>query len=286
MTTPNKVYQNVSFHELLNYSENNPNRNRILDSIEISSLKSSQETSLDKLGLKGYSSFNLNPSGVISLLACIQDPNLYSLSNKGSRSQIIIELTTKLQEQLDELKHTSLARKRKKINELIGASYNGSQLEDKDYADLFAGISMLHNIHFVLIKSAIQQNIEEGHTQYSSSLKGEVVFSSDPSTWKQDNTIWVADYRARWVAIPSEKEATDLHKIIGTWLSSIEQNGWIIQWPEFDGTKTEIIQELSLLPTWQETDKKLSKDVLASRLGRARCIKLFTNWIATNNIEL
>jgi len=285
MTTPIKQYQNVSFKELISYSENNPNRNRILDSIEIQSAKSSQETSLDKLGLKGYTAFNLNPSGIVSLYACISDPSSYSLSAKGARLQQIIEYTTKLQEQTDELKNTSLSRKRKKIHDLIGASYNGAKFEDKDYIELFTGISLMRNIYFVLMKSAVQENIEEGEKQYDSSLKGEIVFSSDPTNWKQEYPVWVVDYRARWVAIPSEQHAQDLHKILANWLSTIEQTGWIIQWPEADGTKVEILEQLSQLPTWQQTDKKLTKDVLGARLGRANCIKVFTKW-TINNIEI
>lgn len=285
MTTPVKQYQNVSFKELVSYSENNPNRNRSLDSIEILSVKSSQETSLDKMGLKGYTAFNLNPTGIMSLFACIQDPSTYSLSNKGARTQIIIELTTKLQEQTDELKNTALARKRKKVYELIGASYNGSAFEDKDYLELFAGLSLMRNINFVLMKSAVQENIEEGEKQYDSALKGEVVFAYDPSTWKQDSPIWVADYRARWVAIPSEQHAQDLHKIIGTWLSTVEQTGWVIQWPEVDATKTELVEKLSVLPTWQVTDKKLTKNILAARLGRANCIKVFTKWMTSDAFD-
>ena len=284
MTTPIKQYQNVSFKELISYSENNPNRNRTLDSIEIQSAKSSQETSLDKLGLKGYTAFNLNPSGIVSLYACISDPSSYSLSAKGARLQQIIEYTTKLQEQTDELKNTSLSRKRKKIHDLIGASYNGTTFEDKDYIELFTGISLMRNINFVLMKSAVQENIEEGKKQYDSSLKGEIVFSSDPSNWKQEHPVWMADYRARWVAIPSEQHAQDLHKILANWLSTIEQTGWVIQWPEVDATKTEIVEQLSQLPTWQQTDKKLTKDVLGARLGRANCIKVFTKW-TINNIE-
>jgi len=281
MTTPIRQYQNVSFKDLVSYSENNPNRNRTLDSIEILSIKHSQETSLDNLGLKGYRSFNLNPTGIMSLFACIQDPCTYSLTNKGARIQSIIEITTKLQEQTDELKNTYLARKRKRVYELIGASYNGSVFEDKDYLDLFSGLALIRNTHFVLMKSAVQENIEEGTKQYDSALKGEIIFSSDPSTWKQDNTIWVADYRARWIAIPSEQIAQDMHTIIGTWLSTIEQTGWVVHWPIIDSTKTEIVEQLSVLPSWQLTDKKLSKDVLAARLGRINCIKLFTKWMTT-----
>jgi hypothetical protein len=285
MTTPVKQYQNVSFKELVSYSENNPNRNRSLDSIEILSVKPSQETSLDKLGLKGYTAFNLNPTGIVSLFACIQDPSTYSLSNKGARTQIIIDLTTKLQEQTDELKNTALARKRKKVYELIGASYNGAAFEDKDYLELFAGLSLMRDTNFVLMKSAVQENIEEGEKQYDSALKGEIVFSSDPSTWKQDSPIWVADYRSRWVAIPSEQHAQDLHKIIANWLSTVEQTGWIIQWPEVDATKTELVEKLSVLPTWQQTDKKLTKNILAARLGRANCIRVFTKWMTSDTFD-
>lgn len=279
MRAPVKQYQNVSIKELLSYSSNNPNRNSTLDSIETISDKSSQETSLDKFGLKGYSAFNLNPSGIMSLFACIQDPSSYSLSNKGARLQLIIDLTTELQEQTDSLKNTALGRKRRKIHDLIGASYNGTAFEEKDYLELFSGISLMRDIHFVLMKSIIQDNIENGEKQYDSALKGEVVFSSDPATWKQENPIWVADYRGHWVAVPSNQHTIDMHKILANWLSTIEQTGWVIQWPEADGTKTEIVEQLSVLPTWQITDKKLVKEVLAVRLGRANCIKLFTKWL-------
>ena len=286
MTTPVKQYQNVSFKELISYSENNPNRNRTLDSIEIQSIKPTQETSLDKLGLKGYTAFTLNPTGVVSLFACIQDPTTYSLSARGARTQQIIELTTKLQEQTEQLKNTALSRKRRKIHDLIGASYNGTAFEDKDYLELFSGLSQMRDMHFVLMKSAVQEDIEEGEKQYDSSLKGEVVFSTDPSTWKRDNPVWVADYRARWVAIPSEQNAQDLHKIIATWLSTTEQTGWIVQWPEVDGTKVEIVEQLSALPTWQATDKKLTKEVLATRLGRANAIKVFTKWMTSDSTDI
>lgn len=279
MTTPAKQYQNVSYKELTTYSENNPNRNRTLESIEIHVVKATQETSLEKLGLKGYTAVNLNPSGILSLLVCINDPAYYSLAAKNARLQLIIELATKLQQQTDDLKNSSLSRKRKKLHDLIGAAYNGSTFEEKEYFDLFNGVSLMTNIQFILMKSAVQEDVEEGEKQYDSGLKGEVIFSSDPVNWKSDVPVWVADYRARWVAIPTENIAQPLHKITATWLSSIEQNGWIIKWPEIDATKTELVEQLSALPTWQATDKKLTKDVLSARLGRAKSIKVFTKWM-------
>lgn len=279
MTTPAKQYQNVSFKELIYYSEKNPNKNKSLEPIENISIKPNLETSLDKLGLIGYKAFTLNPTGLLSLIVCIEDPNAYSFSHKNVRTQKIIDIATSLQERIDELKNTYLARKRKKIYDLIGGVYNGKVLDDKEYLDLYAGISHLLNTNFVLMKSAEQENIEEGEKHYDSSLKGEVLFSSEPVNWKREQPVWVVDFRARWVAIPTENNSPEIHKILGTWLSTIEQTGWIIQWPEMDGTKTELVEQLSVLPTWKPEDKKLTKDVLAVRLGRAKTIEVFTNWI-------
>ena len=137
MTTPIKQYQNVAYKELIAYSENNPNRNRSLESIEILPTKTTQDTSLDKLGLKGYRAYTLNPSGILSLLVCIDDPNYYSLSAKNARTQQIIDLATKLQEDTENLKHSEISRKRRKIYDLIGAAYNGANFEEKEYLDLF-----------------------------------------------------------------------------------------------------------------------------------------------------
>jgi len=284
MTTPHKQYQNVSYKELLDYSEKNPNRTRTLDSIEVLPSKSQQDTSLDTLGLKGYRAVTLNPTGILSLMTCIQDPNCYALSPKNARLQQIIDLATKLQEETETMKNSELSRKRKKVHDLIGACYNNATIEEKDYLTLFHGISHLRNIHFILMKEAIQENIEEGATTATTAttatnaIKGEIVFSSDPTMWKRENPIWIADYRSRWIAIPSEDTARDIRSTIPTWLTTVEQTGWIVQWPEMDGTKTELVEQLSALPTWQIADKKLTKEVLAIRLGRAKTIQLFTGW--------
>lgn len=265
----NKQYQNVSFKELLLYLQNNPNRTRELESIEIHDIK--PDTSLEKIGLKGFNSFDLNPTGILSLIACINDPTYYSLIPVAARIQLTIDIATKLQLQTDQLKNTSISRKRKKLHDLIGAAYNGSAFEEKDYFELFHGLSIMCNIQFILIKSAVQEDIENAT---HNGLKGEIVFSSNPTNWKSDVPVWITDYHARWIAIPS----SSTHPIIASWLSDIENTGWIIKWPEVDGTKSEIVEYLSLLPTWKATDIKINKDILAVRLGRANCIKVFSKW--------
>jgi hypothetical protein len=109
-------------------------------------------------------------------------------------------------------------------------------------------------------------------------VAGEVLFSSDPTTWKRDHPVWIVDYRGRWIATPSESTAQPIHSILPTWITTIDQKGWMIQWPDMEATKVELVERLSALPGWQETDKKHTKDVLSVRLGRALTIKQFTQW--------
>lgn len=278
MTTPAKQYQNVSFQELLQFAQHNPNRAQTLEPIEVQHVKPAQETSLENLGLKGYQAYHLNPTGIISLLVCIADPTYYSLAAPNARTQQIIDMATALQEQTEELRNSHLSRKRKKIHDLIGGAYNGAVLEDKDYLDLFAGLAHLKEIQFVLLKSAVQEEIEEGKKQYDSALQGEVLFSSSPEVWKRDRPVWIVDYRTRWVAVPSEKHAESPTTFLATWLQHMEQNGWMVQWPEVEGTKAELVAQLSVLPSWQPADKALLKDTLAARLGKIKALRVFQDW--------
>ena len=269
MTSHVKKYQNVSYKELVTYSENNPNRHLILEPIEIDIPK--EDVTLHKLGLQGFTASTINPSGLLGVFTCIPDPNYYYLAPMNIRTQLLIELTTSLQQKTDDLKNTSLSRKRKKIYDLIGAAFNGSKCEDKEYNELIHGLAYMSDVQLVLIKESIQEHIENNET-YDINLKGEILFSSDPSNWKRDSPVWIIDYRGRWIALPSEIDS--VHAMVGKWLEKMEASGWNVQWPEVDCTKTECVEKLSLLASWEPADKKLSKEVLSARLGRVNALKV------------
>jgi len=273
MTSHVKKYQNVSYKELIAYSEHNPNRHLSLEPIEIDIPK--EDVTLHKLGLRGFTASTIHPSGILGACTCISDPNYYYLAALNVRTQLLIELTTDLQQKTDELKNTSLSRKRKKIYDSIGAAYNNGRFEDKEYNDLIHGIAYMLNIQFVLIKEAIQEHIENNET-YDVNVKGEILFSSDPVNWKRDLPVWIIDYRGRWIALPVETDS--VHSMVGVWLESMEQAGWTVQWPEADGTKTECVEKLSGLPSWDPADKKLSKELLAARLGRLTALTTLCAW--------
>lgn len=286
MSTPLKKYQNVSYAELMSFASKNPNRNRTLDPIEIHIPKHKEETTLENLGLKGYIASNMNPSGILSVISCISDPEYYSLSQKNVRTQMLIDLSTSLQQKTDELKNTHLSRKRKKIYELIAAAYNGSIFkDDSDYLELYHGIAYMNQTQFILMKEAVQEKTEDDTKVQESSLKGTIVFSSNPMLWKKEYPIWIADYKGRWVAIPSDPSAISLHDMLDDWLKSIEQLGWIVEWHAVEGTKVEIVEKLSVLPSWNENDRKQLKEILAVRLGKEQSLRLFTSWkTSTHNL--
>jgi hypothetical protein len=283
MTTPVKQYQNVSYRELLQFSQQNPNRRRALVPIEIHAPSHKEDPSLQSLGLDGYTSLNLNPTGLLSVLLCVMDPVYYSESNKNGRQQDMSDLVTSLQQDTDQLKNTSLMRKRKKIYELLGTCFNGGQLQDKDYLDLYHGFEAMRSIQFIMLKEAVQEKTEDhdGAVVNDSGFKGEIFFSSNPSLWKTDDPVWVVDYKGHWVAIPMDMSARPIKTYMGEWLEQMEQNGWMVQWPEVDGTKAELVATLSQQSTWKETDKKLSKETLALRLGKQHTLHLFDKWAKT-----
>ena len=276
--TQTNKYKNISFNELLECIKINPNKNHKLNSIEIKPIIKSQYNSLESLGLQNYNSYNLTPSGILSIFAYILHQDTYSMLPLSSKSIMISELATELQQKTDELKNTHLSRKRKKIHDLIGASYNSPIMNDKEYLELFNGLSFLTNNNFILLKSSTSDDTKLEITDFTGSgYKGEIYFSSDPINWKRNTPVWIADYKGRWISTTESSEP--IHLLLSIWLSHCEQNGWIIQWPEIDGTKEYIIEQLSLLPTWNLTDKSHKKDILSKRLGKAKVIELFTKWM-------
>jgi hypothetical protein len=252
-----------------------------------------KETSLDSLLLPGYTAFSLYPTGIISLFACLSDPHYYMLAPPSVRTELIMSLTTTLQEEVDTLRTTPLARKRKHLYELIGKAFHGARMEEKDYDDLFQGISYIREIQFVIMKEAVQERVEEGQGQgqgqgqgkqgkeeasvpsVPSGVKGEIHFSSNPMNWKKEHATWLVDHHARWVAMPSGASARPFSSLVGEWIVDMEGRGWIVQWPEVEATKVELVERLSARPTWQETDRKLLKEILAVRLGKALTLQRF-----------
>lgn len=282
MASKPKVYQNYRFDELIAFTQQNPHRGRRLTSLEITQKgadgrkEPGKENTMEGFGLHGYTLYDLQPTGLLSMIACMEDPHAYALSTPAIRAQQAIEWCTRLQQRTDELKNGPLSRKRKRVYELLGAIYNESTiLEEKDYTDLFQAMEALQGAHFVLMNRAVQESMESD----AKDQVNRITFSSSPLTWKQERPIWIVDSRCRWMAVPTDT-ADSLGVALATWLPQMVEKGWTIQWPEVDGTKTELVEQLTALPSWQEADKKLTKDILATRLGKEKTLERFRTWKA------
>ena len=275
MARPN--YQNVSIAQLLEWSEANPHRTHSLEPIKIQPPATTTDagTPLTKLGLPTYSAIPV--SGILSVIAWIRDP-MFSLANTTVRSTIVRDLATKLQIETDTLAGSSFARKRRRIFDAIGSALHGTPIEDNTWKDLICALAHLTEIQMIFVRDAknLEETAEDKPEELLGASKGGIFFSSSPETWSNEKVTWIADWHGRWIAVPEDTETRSTTSRVLSFVQSIEDGGWIVDWPIVDATKEAIVEELRFSPTWQSTHSRLKKDVLASRLGRERVIRALT----------
>lgn len=260
-------YQNIAVTQLFEWLSKNPNRSRQLAPIVIQPPKeATRGNRMDALGLDTYSAVPMNPSSILGIFHWIADP-LYEIALPTIRATMLREFATALQEKTDTLQGTSLARKRKRLHDWIGAVAGGSQIKDDDWLDFYSALATLQGVQMILIR---RETTEEGEEVTGTGFKGEISFATDPTIWSAAEPIYIADYRARWLAVTDDDETSALN--FGSWLCDRECAGWQINWPEATGTKESIVEELRTTPTWQASDSKLKKDILAARLGKVRTL--------------
>ena len=225
------------------------------------------------LFLPTYAAFPLQPSGILSVFAWIRDP-LFADATTSVRTTLVRTLATTLQAETDTLAGSKFARKRRRVFDGIASALHGTPLKDSDWVDVYNALAHLTGVQMVYVRGA--KGLEEhGETPeaLAGASKGALTFSSDPATWSKKAPIWIADWHARWLAITDDTDSVPTSERILPWLTAAEEGGWIVEWPSVEGTKDEIVEELSRLPTWKSSDAKLKKDALASLAGRARTIQ-------------
>ena len=281
MATRPTTYQNVSISQLLDWSKGNPHRTHSLESIKIQPPVTGETdtgSSLAFLGLETYSAVPVN--GILDVIAWIRDP-LFAMALPTVRATIVRDLVTILQKETDTLAGSSFARKRRRIFDAIGAAFHGTPpLEDAVWKDLVAGLAHLTQVQLVFVRDArnLEESAEDKPAELGGASKGAISFSSNPETWTAEKPIWVIDWHGRWLAVPRDSDHESMASRLLHWLTFLETNGWIVDWPSVDATKEALVEELSQGPAWQSVHAKLKKDVLAGRLGRERVIRSLGSW--------
>jgi hypothetical protein len=198
---------------------------------------------------------------------------MFADATTSVRTTLIRDLATALQEECEGLGGGPFARKRRRIHDGIGSVLHGTPVKEEDWASLMSALGHLTRVHFVYVRDAkgIEENQDTKPEELQGASKGSLSFSSDPSTWDLETPVWIVDYHARWLAVTEEEIPT--RHLLWTWLDTMSQNGWIVDWPVPDDTKEALIKELSDHITWKASDSKLLKADLARRLGRLRTMK-------------
>jgi len=279
----NHQKQNVSISELLEWSKPNPNRSKKLTPIEIvdhailtKDLEPESNT-LETIGLSKFESITLTPSGILSAIAWMSNPE-YPYASVAARHATLRDMATALQQDTDKLQGGPLARKRRRIHDGIAALANGAAIKPDEWLDLFSNLAYMKNLQLIFV----QMSAVEGHDavkevggveveEADETAAKKIAFSSDPQTWTNEKKTFVIDYNARWIASPTDDTGI---KTLSDWAEELEVHGWSVAWPiAKDEKKEDLVAKLSAHVAWRPEHSKLKKDVLAQRLAKYNTVK-------------
>lgn len=275
MTNTLKHKNDISISQIFEWSATNLNRGQQLAPIERSSvnIETTPIENMDIIGLPDHTCISLDSPGIIHLFKWIIDPAFQNMP-PNIRKVTIREFETELQLRTDTLKGTRLSRKRKEIHNIICEIADNKCLQNDKWRDAMNALSFMNDVQVILVwlnnknktDTSNRQNLHDiNENIYSGNT---ITFASNPTTWTIDKPIWIADYNARWIAVPEHTTYIKTQQSINNWFSNRESAGWTIDWPVIEGKKSELIEQLQTSPAWLPEHSKFTKDILSKRLGK------------------
>jgi hypothetical protein len=209
--------------------------------------------------------FNVNPPGAASALFFLKDP-LYGQAAPRLRSQMLLEKQTELTLALDsDMRSGKLMRMRRKMHEWLAT--DPSRLTKETLADVWDILCTVCNIQTI----CLEESVETGQTT--------ITFSpANVTTWRPDIPVHFVEKGLSkvWVYVGQPHK---LRRSLGVWLGEREDAGAHIVYPTMETTKADLVSFLEVLPSWNETMRKMKKDDLAPIAGRAQVIEMFHDWV-------
>lgn len=250
------------FEHLKSLIASNPNRAKGLDvprSVEAKPVYAFPGASDDWL------EYNVGPAGLLSALCFLRNP-LYCEAGSRLRERMLLEFRSEAQVAIDnELQGASkLGRMKRKLIEWVAA--DPATLTPQTIREAWEVLVQVFKIQTVVIQEI--PGCKEPQLSFA---------PANTELWRADRpTHFVeASLSKVWVYVGSQVE---LRRRIGLWFSEREHAGAKIQWAVRDGTKTELVEYLEVLPYWRSEHAKMKKDELAAMAGRAAAISLFSDW--------
>jgi hypothetical protein len=203
----------------------------------------------------GWSRITVSPSTPLSAILLSQD-TMYQALPEHARMAVLRDETTELQE--------SCARHLKGRQWPIRRTNEGittcglTEGRSSDWTDIgWRALATLRECQLIVVNQTAQ------------TIR---FFPEDVRCWSSSNeTIWI-DHECRYIWSYASKPN------VKGWLTTKEQAGWSLQWPEADGTMEELKQAAQKVG--DNILGKITKDVLMKRVGRAQSIHTLSSWVS------
>jgi hypothetical protein len=249
----------IEFSKLASFIEKNPNKtNKLIDESELDTTTSSKIT--NTLNLPGgdslWTQYLVQPIEPVSAYLYLKD-DMYAISPERLRANILLETKDKLSRQIDALKDGKIGRQRKKAMEWL--SKEPSKLTQEERISFWSILTVIGNIQTIVLGDGKCPTIR---------------FAPDIRRWTDAYPIYIVSEDLTRVWKPHD----EINKKLVFWIDTMERLGAEIDWPEAEGSKAELVEELSYRPGWKDEHGKKKKEDLARMLTRSNAIRYLGEW--------
>lgn len=202
-----------------------------------------------------WTSEMLEPAGILGFLTYLREP-MYRAADRQLRKQLYLEALMGFQLELEKkITGTRFARRRRKIIEVLC----GSCTDPEDIALHEECWASLLGYQFVKVSS----RAETGKR---------ISFVPAVNTWDADKPVYFVDERFETLFLAPEPGLEK--RTLATYLSSVEDAGWRISWPQAEGSKEDLETRIIPLLGMVTVSEKAKKAELATIIGRHEALQV------------
>ncbi len=206
-----------------------------------------------------WTSETLEPAGILSFLTYLREP-MYRAADRQLRKQLYLEALMGFQLELEKkITGTRFVRRRRKIIEVL-CSHDHSKCDPEDILLHEECWASLLGYQFVKISSRAETG------------KRISFVPSALNTWDAEKPVYFVDEGFETLFLAPEPGYEK--KTLATYLSSVEDAGWRINWPQAEGSKEDLEARIIPLLGMVTVSEKAKKAELATIIGRHEALQV------------
>jgi hypothetical protein len=239
---------NIKFEELVSFIEKNPNKTKKL---AYETDKENEELIKLPGGSSNWIYYLIEPSEIVSSYLYLAN-DMYIIAPIMSKNNYLLEAKNTLITKINNYKDGKVGRLRKKALDFMSKTQDKLTKEE------------LMQLWYVLVTIGGYQTILLG--------KDKIHFIPDITKWNKNKQFYILtdDLTRLW------KPYTNVMNKLIEWLELMETK-YEIEWPEFEGTKTEMVEWYSVRSDWKAEYNKLKKEELSKKIGRLQVFEFLSS---------